>query len=172
MEGEKIRLRPLEPADLQRWRMWINDPEIAGYLDRVLPVSAPEHEQFFERAVTGNTSAVWYAIELKASGQFVGNVWLWNISTRHRHAELRILIGERSAWGSGCGAEAISLLTGYGFKQLGLHKVYAFVMARNSRAVRTFEKCEFDSEALLVEDVFWNGQFENVHRVFRLNKDA
>ncbi len=168
MEGEKTRLRPLDRADLAAWQRWVNDPEIAGYLDRVLPVSMPEHESFFESAVIGNAHAVWYAIEAKRSGRYIGNVWLWNMSSRHRNAELRILVGERDEWGSGSGSEAIDALTAFAFDKLGLHKVYAYVMARNPRAKRSFEKCGFQSEARLIDDVFWEGVFEDVHRMYRL----
>ncbi len=38
LEGRTVILRPLDRADLERWRAWVNDPEIAGLLDRALPV--------------------------------------------------------------------------------------------------------------------------------------
>lgn len=167
INGDAVRLRPIERSDVERWRTWINDPEIAGYLDRVLPVTSAEHEAFFERAVIGNDTAVWYAIE-DAAGQYVGNVWLWNVNGRHRSAELRIVIGERSAWGTGIGRASIEALTTYAFDSLGLHKVYAYVMARNPRAVKSFERAGYVREALLHDEVFWNGVFEDVHRLYKL----
>ena len=102
LEGRTVILRPIDPADLERWRAWVNDPEIASLLDRALPVSAPEHEHFFETAVVGNERAVWFALERPGSpGDYIGNVWLWDVDPRHRRAEVRILIGAAFRVGNG-----------------------------------------------------------------------
>ncbi|HVA38729.1 MAG TPA: GNAT family protein [Candidatus Dormibacteraeota bacterium] len=168
LAGERVRLRALEPRDLERWRGWVNDPEIAAFVDRVLPVSPPEHESFFERWVVGNEHAVWFAIEGSEGSGYLGNAWLWGIDHRHRRAEVRIIIGERSAWGHGVGSEALQLLSDYAFGKLGLHKLFAYVMARNPRARGAFLKSGFREEARLTEEVFWDGRFEDVWRFARL----
>jgi len=172
IEGERVRLRAIERADLPRWREWINDPEIAAFVDRILPVTQPEHESFFETAVMNNPSAVWFAIEDKAKGEYVGNVWLWNIDTRNRRAEVRIIVGERRCWGGGYGSEALALLARYAFDKAGLHKVYAFVMERNPRARAAFHKAGFLDEARLVGEAFWDGTFHDVWRLYRLQEAA
>ncbi|MDE2571909.1 MAG: GNAT family N-acetyltransferase [bacterium] len=167
--GRRVRLRALERSDLELWREWINDPEIAAMLDRVLPVSPPEHERFFERCVIGNEHAVWFGIEDAETRRYIGNVWLWNIDNRHRRAEVRTFIGERSAWGSGAGSEGLSLIAVYAFQQLGLHKVFAYVMARNPRGRRALMKAGYHEEARLVGEAFWDGQFQDVWRMARLS---
>ncbi len=163
-----MALRPLERSDIERWRAWINDPEIAAFLDRVLPVSAPEHEAFFERAVIGNDKAVWYAVERTSDGSHIGNIWLWNISSRNRNAEVRIVIGDRTAWGNGAGAEALQLLVHHAFERLSLHKLYAYVMERNPRAKSSFERAGFSVEAVLRDENFWDGRFCDVFRLARV----
>lgn len=165
-----MALRPIERSDIERWRSWVNDPETAAYLDRVLPVTAAEHEVFFERAVVGNSTAVWYAVELVTNRVYVGNVWLWNISPRNRNAEVRVLIGEREAWGTGAGTEAIELLARHAFERLALHKLYAYVMERNPRARASFEKAGFKLEAVLREENFWDGRFQDVFRMTRFEQ--
>lgn len=160
-----VTLRALERTDLERWRSWVNDPEIAEFLDRLLPVTAAEHERFFERAVVGNAGAVWFAIERSGSPGYLGNVWLWDIDARHRRAEVRILIGERTAWNGGIGTAALRAITDYGFRALGLEKIYAYVMARNPRATRAFERSGYAREALLVREVRWYGQRQDVVRL-------
>ena len=157
LEGGSVVLRPLERSDLERWREWVNDPEIAAFLDRVLPVSQPEHERFFEVAVVGNERAVWFALERPGDGRYLGNVWLWDLDQRHRRAEVRILVGERSAWGTGVGTEALELLASYAFGKLALHKLYAYVHARNPRAAKAFLKASFVEEARLRDEAFWDG---------------
>ncbi len=170
LERQSVTLRPLERTDIERWRLWVNDPEIAGLLDRVLPVSQPEHERFFEIAVIGNPHAIWFALESPA-GDYIGNVWLWDVDSRHRRAEVRVLIGERSSWGTGAGTEALQILSDYAFQKLGIHKLYAYVHARNPRAVRAFEKAGYVQEARLRREAFWDGEFDDVLRFARWASD-
>lgn len=163
LQGERVTLKPFAEHYLERSRQWVNDAEIAGLLDRVLPVTVEEQALFYRRAIVENRSAVWFAVFQRE--EHIGNCWLWDIKTRHRNAELRIVIGERSAWGTGAGTEAIALLTDYAHQSLGLHKVYAYVMQRNPRARAAFQKSGYALEADLRDEVFWNGRFEGVWRL-------
>ena len=172
ISGKKVRLGPLEREHLETWRGWVNDAEIASFVDRVLPVTACEHETFFERYVQDNESAVWFGMHSIELDRYIGNVWLWNVNSRHRNAEVRILVGEREAWGTGAGSEAIALLSTYAFEKIGLHKLYAYVMARNPRAKSAFLKAKFVEEALLREEAFWDGTFADVSRLCRIVKGS
>lgn len=162
-----VSLRAIERRDLEAWRTWVNDPEIGAMLDRVLPVSDAEHEVFFEKAVIGNAGAIWFAIETHDEKRHIGNVWLWNINQRHRNAEVRIVIGIPT---SGAGTRALDLIAAYSFEHTGLHKLYAYVMERNPRALRSFQKARFAEEAVLREEVVWKNGFENVYRLARFSQ--
>jgi len=168
IESGRVILRALERSDLERWRSWVNDPEIAALVDRILPVTQPEHEDFFDRAVMRNTSAIWFAMVDPSTKEYIGNVWLWDIDSRHRRAEVRIIIGSRAHWGGGYGSEALRLVSDYAFAKVGLHKVYAFVLARNARALASFHKAGFKDEARLAEEIYADGRFDDVWRVYRL----
>lgn len=165
-EGVNLLFVPLTAANLEPWREWINDPEIGALLDRNMQyVTSEEHEAFYRRAVLQNDAAAWFAVVRKADGRYVGNAWLWDINRRHCKAELRILIGDRSAWGRGIGTEAIDMLTRYGHDELKLHKIYAYVMERNPRAKIAFERAGYALEASLRDEAFWEGEFWPVHRL-------
>lgn len=166
--GKTVSLGPLEREHLEQWRSWVNDAEIASYVDRILPVTAFEHERFFESYVMRNESAVWFSIHSLKLDRYIGNVWLWNINLRHRNAEVRILIGDREAWGSGAGSEAVAMISQFAFEKAGLHKVYAYVMERNPRAKSAFEKAGYAQEAVLQDEAFWDGAFCDVWRMYRL----
>ena len=84
---------------------------------------------------------------------------------RHRTAEVRIVVGERSAWGTGVGTTATRLITSYAFHSLGLEKLYAYTMDRNPRAMRSFVKAGYTVEARLQHEVFWDGKREDAWRV-------
>jgi len=170
--GTSLALEPLDTQHLEQWRAWINDGETASYLDRVLPVTLAEHEAFYQTAVVENRAAVWFALRTCDEGRYVGNVWLWNIHTRHRKAEVRILIGDKACLGKQYGREAIALLANYAFDKLGLHKLYAYVMGYNPRAVSSFQAAGFGIEATLKDEVYADGVFHDVFFISRINSVA
>ncbi|MDQ2681308.1 MAG: GNAT family N-acetyltransferase [Candidatus Eremiobacteraeota bacterium] len=167
--GGSIRLRPVERKDLELWRDWINRDEIMAGLDRALPVTQAEHERFFERNVVGNDRAVWFAIEAVDSADFIGIIWLWDVDWRHRRGEVRVFIGEPTSAGKHYGRAAIDAASTFAFRTLGLHKLYAYVHARNGRSRAAFESAGFRLEATLEKEAFWDGGFFDVWRVCRLS---
>ena len=161
-----VRLRPLERRHLEKTLEWANDPELMRLLNRAHTVSRDEHEQWFD-ALQKREDCRYFAIE-SVDGTHLGDVWLWDIDSRHRRAELRIVMGLDST-GKGAGTEAISQLCDYAFERLNLHKVYAYVLAINPRARRSFEKAGFVLEGLLREDRWTGESFVDVHLLGKLN---
>ena len=150
-QGELVRLRPFKPDDAERYRTWINDPEVARLIDHVGQVTRAEHGAWY-RALVASPSASVFAVDRLADGAFIGLVWLYDIHARHRRAEVRIVIGDRSAWGGGCGTDALRVLVRIAFGPLQLEKLWADVLATNPRAAAAFERAGFTREGLLAGD--------------------
>ena len=165
-----VLLRPLERRHLEKTLEWANDPELMRLLNRAHTISREEHEQWFA-GVQKRGDCCYFAIE--TDGRHAGNVWLWDIDARHRRAELRIVMGLDST-GKGAGTEAIRQLCDYAFERLNLHKVYAYVLAINPRARRSFEKAGFVLEGTLREDRWTGDTFSDVYLLAKLlaRKDA
>jgi len=161
-----VRLRPLERRHLEKTFEWANDPDLMRLLNRAHTVSRNEHEQWFE-VIQQREDCRYFAIET-VDGAHLGNVWLWDIDPRHRRAELRIVMGLDST-DTGAGTDAIRRLCDHAFQQLNLHKVYAYVLAINPRARRSFEKAGFMLEGTLREDRWIGESFSDVYLLARLN---
>ena len=140
-------------------------------LGRINPVSEQEHERWFTGVVLQPDCLFW-AIETIAEGAHIGNVWLWAIDRRHQKAEVRIVIGEGGALNRGLGTEALELAARDAFDAVGLHRVYAYVLDINPRALRAFEKAGFSREGLLRADRWSVDRFIDVHLVARVKADA
>jgi RimJ/RimL family protein N-acetyltransferase len=164
-----VRLRAITAEDSTQWLAWLQDAEILGLMDMIEPVSEQQHQEFLRYGVDENPTARWFAIERE--GRFIGKVWLWDISWRHRRAEVRILIGDRDSWGRGAGSAALAKIASYACNTLGLHKVYAFVHQRNERSRRAFLKAGFFEEVELREEACWDGRFQSVFRLALLAGD-
>jgi RimJ/RimL family protein N-acetyltransferase len=168
--GKHVRLRPFEWEDAEKYRAWINDSQIVSLVDRVRPVTAEEHRRWYETIVK-DPHCVIFAIEFRPKKRFVGCVWLYGIDQRHRHAEVRIVIGDKRYWGKGIGREAISSIVRFAFEKLDLHKVYAYVLATNPRAAEAFKRTGFFREGLLKAERYVNGEFADVLRFGLVRKD-
>lgn len=166
--GTLVRLRALKPDDTSNWLQWINDPDVMDGLDRAIPVTAEQHAEYIRKNVVQNDAAVWYAIEDAVKGEHIGIVWLWDIHRRHRRAEVRIVISPAHA-GHGYGTASLNQVAHYAFNTLGLHKLYAYVHARNAASRRAFESAGFRQEAVLQDEAFSNGAFSEVFRMIRLS---
>ena len=167
--GKMICLSPFGHRHLDATLAWVNDNEFSRLLNRAKPVSQFEHERWFEK-LQQRSDCIYFAVETLSPVRHVGNVWLWDIDQRHRKAEIRVLIGERECLGRGIGSEAISLVTSYGFNDLHLHKVYAYVLAMNIPALRAFERLGFNIEGTLRKDRWVESYFSDVYLLGKLNE--
>ncbi len=71
----------------------------------------------------------------------------------------------REANGRGICTEAVGLTVGFAFERLGLHRVQAAVMPRNTASIRVLEKNEFRREGLAPRYLRINGEWED-HAIF------
>lgn len=167
---DRIDLRPFDRTYAEKTREWMNDQEYSLLLDRVFPISDLEHEHWLA-SLHENKNCVFWAIVLKSNGRHIGNIWLWDIDWRHRKAEIRIVLGDKENTEQGIGTEALELISQYAIKRLNLHKLYAFVLSKNPRARRAFEKANFNIEGELKTDRWMNGEYVDVYLLGRIHDE-
>jgi len=156
--GERLYLRPLEMEDVPTCLRWINDPEVTKTLGIYRPMNGLRERGWFERLYKDDRDIV-LAIVLKEQDEHIGNIGLHRIDWKDRGAELGIIIGKRDEWDKGYGTEATSLMLGYGFERLGLHRIYLRVYANNPRGIRCYEKAGLRREGVLRESHFAEGRY-------------
>lgn len=157
-----VTLTPLDRADLEQVRAWVNDPELCRAIDRVLPVSDFEHERWYENLVQ-RKDAVTFAI--RQAGALRGVCGLGNIHPRHRHAELWIYLGDAAQRGRGLGRRAVRLLLRFAFAQLNLHRVYLHYIAGNEAAARAYRACGFSEEGRDRAHIYLDGRYHDSVRM-------
>ena len=160
--GSRIYLRPLERSDLNdRYLSWLNDPEIALYLETgIFPTTMQDLEKFYA-GVTGSSTEVIFAIADRKSHQHIGNVKLGPINWVHRRTMFGILIGDKKFWGRGIGEEVTRLLAEYAFYRLNLHRIGLVVFEEHRSAVHCYEKVGFKVEGCLREQMYQDGKYKN-----------
>jgi RimJ/RimL family protein N-acetyltransferase len=162
--GEKVQLRPVEREDLPRFVAWFSDPEVRRHLQAYLPFSLSQEERWFEavqeRVQSGDE--VLLAIETEG-GVHIGNVDLRAINWKDRHAELGIVIGEKSYWGHGYGTDTVRTMLRLAFEEMNLHRVFLRVDADNERGIRCYERVGFQREGTLRHAAFREGAYVDQH---------
>ena len=157
--GERVLVRTPRPGDqavLERLRA---DPEIDHYMG-VDPGTGLLWRQVFLGENSGSLADL---VISAVSGDEapIGLISLWDRSIPHQAAELSIWIGQGHRNG-GAGTEALRLALRHAFGPMALHKVYLRVLEYNARAIRTYEKCGFQIEGPLREEMKVQGRWHNL----------
>jgi RimJ/RimL family protein N-acetyltransferase len=156
LTGEKVILRPFATADFPFLLAALADLEVLRLTGSVhsahATVDAAEAERFLEiyRARNAQPDRLDLAVVDRASGECVGEVVLNEWDKGNRSCNFRTLIGPGGR-DRGLGTEALRLIVGYGFEQLGLHRISLEVYAFNPRAQHVYEKAGFVAEGVLRE---------------------
>jgi len=153
--GSKVILRAKRLNDARDDYTWQTDPELAR-LDAtpLLTISFSQYlSDYASELHYPPLTRCRFAIET-LDGKHIGNCTYYGINEAKGEAELGIIIGNRSCWGKGYGADAVITLLGYIFRRTNLKRIYLKTLDSNIRAQKCFQKCGFTLYRHLVRDGF------------------
>lgn len=161
-EGERIYLREIRRSDVnEQYYHWMNDKEVTQYTESRFTPQSLETIENFVVSICSNPNYMFFAIILKDGEKHIGNIKVGPIDWNHRHADIGILIGEKSVWGNGYATEAIKLIIACCFNDLKLHKLTAGAYASNRGSIRAFVKAGFAQEGILKKHYVFNNTYED-----------
>lgn len=156
--GERIFFSHPQKEDLPALARWFADLELTLYLGRAGHSYSYADEANWLENWNKEPHTKHFAIVVRESGQFIGNVSLMKIDDQNGRAELGIAIGEKSAWGRGYGGEAVRLMCEYGFTFLNLHNIRLWHVGYNERGHRAYLRAGFREAGRLRSARLFNGQ--------------
>ncbi len=164
LRGERVVLRPVAAADLDRIHQWHNDPELRDQvLGHPFPVSRPAVERWFAELDAGPGCAkVAFAVEDIARRSPVGLAQLHRIDWIGRTSFFGLQLGDREARGRGLGKEAMQLLVAFAFERLDLRKLLCEVVEDNEAALALYRGLGFVEEGRLRRQAFRGGSYRDV----------
>lgn len=159
LRGARVVLRRHVPENLEAFRRWYADAEIARLARyQEAPMRPEEIERFFTARVIG-ADALAMAIHEVDTDRLVGTCAFSQLDGDNGSALYHITIGEKDAWGRGYGTEATRLMVDHAFGVLGLHRIALFVFEFNERAIRAYRRCGFVIEGRSRESIFRDGRW-------------
>ncbi len=145
LRGARVILRPKRQEDAANDYAWRCDPELAR-LDAA-PVLRSSYYEFLlayrEELAYPSARSRRFAVDEAATGKHIGNAMIYEIDYERSEAELGIMIGDKSYWGTGYGTDAVRVLVDHVFTQTPLNRIYLASLDWNLRAHRSFAKCGF-----------------------------
>ena len=154
-----INLRDPTDADEAVLFQWRSAPEVEHWMSDAAFPSRRAHAAWFESLRTDPDMRGWM---IERSGAPAGLLTLTGLLSHHRRAAWNWFIGSAEARGRGAGRAAQVLGLDRAFGELGLHKVFAEVMADNDAALKAQAAAGFRREGYLRGHVLKNGQPRDV----------
>jgi RimJ/RimL family protein N-acetyltransferase len=164
LTGEKVILRPFVTEDVPILRGALRDRELLKLTGSVhawesdLGPEDPSRDEQFRQWRNAQSDRLDLAVVDRMSGRCVGEVVLNDWDEGNRSCNFRTFLAA-AGQDRGLGTEALRLIVGYGFEQLGIHRISLEVYAFNPRARRVYEKAGFVAEGVLRQSLRYGGEW-------------
>jgi RimJ/RimL family protein N-acetyltransferase len=170
LRGAAVLLRSISQADVTpSYLSWMNDPKVVRYTESRFQIHTLDSLETVVSGVLADPDLIMWAICRADDRAHVGNIKLGPINWRHGLGDIGLIIGDRACWGKGFATEAISLLSGYAFGALRLHKLTASMYADNIGSRRAFEKAGFEIEGVRRSHFRLDDRFTDLVLMGRIN---
>jgi diamine N-acetyltransferase len=145
MKYEKIRLRALEPEDLELLYEWENNNSFWAISNTVSPFSKYTLKRYIENShkniyEIGQLRFMIDHIEDKIS---IGTIDIFDFDPFHKRAGLGILIANEAYRRKGYASMSLACLIVYCSKTLQLHQLYCNILSNNYESMDMFKKKGF-----------------------------
>ncbi len=158
LKGDRLSLTALAPRDIEAVAPFFADTEALYYYlpDLLLPRTHAQLQAMLDEWNDGKRN---FVFACRYQEETIGLVTLSDLDAAMGNAEAGIMLAGRAWQGRGFAAEAMRLLLGYAFGELGLHRVYARVAAENTPSLSLFRRLGFQEEGRLREAMRRGGRF-------------
>lgn len=172
MEYKSIKLRAMEPEDLELLYDWENDENYWDISNTIVPFSKYTLKRYLENSHKNvyETGQLRLMIDLKDDNSTIGTIDIFEFDPFHKRAGIGILIADEINRGKGYGSMSLVCLKNYCFNTLKLHQLYCNIMADNARSIHLFKKHGFEETGIRKEWILTDNGYVNVCIFQLINK--
>ena len=145
MKFRDLKLRALEPEDLELLYEWENNESYWAISNTISPFSKFTLKRYLENSHKSiyESGQLRLMIELLREKKTIGTVDIFDFDPFHRRAGLGILIASEDYRRKGYATMALTGLIDYCFKTLQLHQLYCNILANNMESIELFSGLGF-----------------------------
>ncbi len=145
MKFEKIKLRALEPEDLELLYQWENNDLYWVISNTVAPFSKFTLKRYLKNSHKNiyETGQLRLMIDIISENKTIGTIDIFDFDPFHKRAGIGILIAEEDQRRKGYASMALKCLIKYCFKTLQLHQLWCNILANNCESIDLFSQVGF-----------------------------
>lgn len=148
---DRLILRRIELTDAQSvFDHWLSDDRVMDNLIKGAHKSVSETIERVTEIVSkyGTQEFCYWGIELKASGELIGAIDLFNFDNMTENCEVGYSIGF-NWWNKGYGTEALRTVIDFGFRHMKIHKISAAHNTDNPASGKIMQKVGMEQEGTI-----------------------
>lgn len=174
LETEKIMLRKITDQDLDFILSHFCDPNVCRYLVDNEPTNSSEEAKEIIDWCNGNGSPNSrqnrWLIMLKETGESAGTVGFHNWDRVNHIAEIGYDLSF-AHWGKGIMSEVLQRVLAFGFGEMQLNRIQAFVHLQNAGSYSVLKKQGFVAEGIVRDKHFFRGKYYDHFLLALLKRD-
>jgi diamine N-acetyltransferase len=145
MKYRELKLRALEPEDLELLYEWENNESYWTISNTISPFSKYTLKRYLENSHKNiyESGQLRLMIEHSKEKVTIGTIDIFDFDPFHRRAGLGILIANEAYRRKGYAAMALTGLIEYCFRTLQLHQLYCNILDNNAESMDLFRKLGF-----------------------------
>jgi diamine N-acetyltransferase len=173
MKYKEIKLRALEPEDLELLYEWENNESYWIISNTISPFSKFTLKRYLENShkTIYESGQMRLMIEHIQDKVTIGTIDIFDFDPFHRRAGLGILIANEAYRRKGYASMALTGLIGYCFNTLQLHQLYCNIVATNSESIELFKKLGFIQAGIKREWIKTSDGYLDEYLFQLINKD-
>ncbi|MBN2259690.1 MAG: GNAT family N-acetyltransferase [Clostridiales bacterium] len=170
LNGNLVKLRAYDSTDNPQSIINIsNNSDVLENLRGTIPYPFTyEDEVNFIKSNSSSKLTYNFAIEALDSKEYIGGCGINALDLLNSHCTVGIFIGAPYL-NKGYGTDAMKVLVHFIFENISVNKIKLHVFSFNKRAIRSYEKCAFKTEAILRKEIFRHGEYHDdiIMSIFR-----
>jgi len=163
LENDRVKLRAVEPEDLEKLFAWENDTSLWDVGNTRQPYSRYALKQYVQEVEKNiyDTGQLRSMIVEKMGNETVGTVDLFDLDMHHSRIAFGLYV-DKKYQGKGYATAALRLLEAYIFDFLNLHQLYCHISAANLASRQMFEKEQYEHKGVLKQWIRTADGYEDV----------
>lgn len=161
LETDRLILKDFEKDDWQKVHEYDSDLEVVSYLP-FGPNTEQDSKDYVELKIAEQKDeprgGYDLALVIKGDNRLIGACGIYVRNWQNKEAEVNYIINHHF-WGKGYATEAARCLVAFGFKELGMHRIYARCDPHNRASSRVLKKIGMKREGQMREHRFAKGRW-------------